>query len=192
MNPELQPPVAVVVARWRAAELRKWWSAHSAKVLGTLIVLMSILAVQRFAYEFWRLLWSTEFNGAIDLKILHQLVQSWFLGEPIYAQSQRADYPPASYVILWPFLGWLSVTSARWLWAVTIVPVLTWLTCSVVRESGASSRLERSFLVLMLVSSYATAITIGNGQLTLHVLPLLLTAMLLLARGRGCWRIDLL
>lgn len=191
MSPESQPCPAVVEARWAAAALREWWAAQGAKFLRALIVLMAILAAQRLAYEFWRLLWSTERTGAIDLKIFHHLVHSWFLGEPIYARLHFATYPPASYVILWPLVGWLDVTPARWLWAVITVPMLAWLAYLVVRESGASTRLERAFLVLMLLSSYATAITIGNGQLILHLLPLLLTAMLLLARGRACWRIDL-
>jgi hypothetical protein len=43
---------------------------------------------------------------------------AWFLDEPIYAVPQR-DLSSASYVILWPFLGWLEITPARWLWAVT-------------------------------------------------------------------------
>jgi len=191
MNPELQPPVAVVKARWCGAELREWWTAHGAKFLRALIVLMAILAVQRLAYGFWRLLWSTEPTGAIDLKLFNHLVHAWFLDEPIYARFHNATYPPASYVILWPFLGWLEITPARWLWAVTTVPVLAWLACLVVRESRASTRLECAFLVLMLLSNYATEITIGNGQLILHLLPPLMAAVLLLARGRACWRIDL-
>lgn len=192
MNPDVQSGATALGTRRRATEARKWWSAHSAAVLRTLIVLMSILAVQRLSYEFWRLLWSTEHKGAVDLKIIHHLAHAWFLGEPVYAQFRNATHPPASYAIAWPFVGWLEFTPIRWLWAIGIIPVLAWLAYLVVRESGASTRLERAFLVLMLLSSYATAVTIGNGQLILHLLPLLLTAILLLARSQGCWRVDLL
>jgi len=195
MNSDAQPPASAAppgVNRRTAAALRPWWAAHGATVLRAAIVLMALLAAQRLAYEFWRLTCSAERTGAIDLRILHQFVHRWFAGEPFYATLKNATYPPASLVILWPSHGWLDVTAARWLWAVTVVPVLAWLVYLIVRESGAATRLERWFLALTVLSAYGGAVAIGNGQLILHVLPMLVAATLLLARARACWRNDLL
>jgi hypothetical protein len=74
---------------------------------------MAVVAAVWLSYQFWRLLWQTAPSwrttptGAIDLKILHRLVQLWFVGQPVYPELPGALYPPASYAMLWPFLGWL-------------------------------------------------------------------------------------
>jgi len=55
--------------------------------------------------------------NAIDLKSRHDEVQRWFSGKPVYG-GVRATYPPQSFVLLWPFLGWMTLSAARWLWAI--------------------------------------------------------------------------
>jgi hypothetical protein len=95
-------------------------------------------------------------------------------------------------VLLWPLLGWLDFTPARWLWAVTSVATLGWLVYLIVRESGADTRLEYLFVALLALSMNATGVTIGNGQLIVHILPMLLCALLLLHRGPGRWNVRLL
>ncbi len=62
----------------------------------------------------------------------------------------------------------------------------------IVKESGAVTFLERSFIALIPVSMYATGAPIGNGQLIVHLLPALIAGLLLLYRGKGKWRDDLL
>ncbi len=47
-------------------------------------------------------------------------------------------------------------------------------------------------MALMLLSMNATGVTVGNGQLILHILPVLLTALLLLDQRRDEWGRDLL
>jgi hypothetical protein len=118
-------------------------------------------------------------------------VQRWFAGLPIYHESKTAVYPPASYVILWPFLGWLGFTPARWLWAITTVVGLYWLIHLILRESGAKTSFERLFVTLMPLSMYATGATIGNGQLIDHLLPVLIAGILLLQQRQGGWMMDL-
>jgi hypothetical protein len=100
--------------------------------------------------------------------------------------------PPATYAILWPLLGWLELTPARWLWVSTTLAALGWLIYLIVQESGADTPLERIFVALMPLSMYATGATIGNGQLSVHLLPLLVSGLLLLQRGQGGWHEDLL
>lgn len=153
---------------------------------------MGSVALVWLGYEAWRLLWQEGYWGAIDLRTYHGLIHDWFTGTPIYREARNAIHPPATYVILWPFLGWLSVTSARWVWAVTTLAALSWLVCLLVRESRATTPLERVFVALMPLSMYATGATIGNGQLIIHLLPALLYGLLLLDSRPSSWHTDLL
>ena len=84
---------------------------------------MSFLAATRLAYQFWRLLIDRNPNGAIDLRIVHELVYLWFKGEAL----KEIILLPATYALLWPFTGWLSFESSRWLWAVIYIASLAWL-----------------------------------------------------------------
>ena len=72
----------------------------------------------------------------------------------------------------------------RWFWAITAVPALAWLIYLVLSASGATSLLERIAVGLVPLSIYATNVTIGNGQLVLHLLPPLI-AGIVLANGQG-------
>lgn len=173
-----------------ALSLRSWWTEHQIGLLRLAIVLMSVAALFRLSNEFSRLLWEPGRTGAIDLKILHDLAQQWFSGRPVYSELKTATYPPASFLLLWPLLGWLPVTPARWLWAATTVPALGWLVYLVVRESGAATFLERTAVAMLPLSMYATSATIGNGQLIVHVLPPLVAGLLLLHHKRGEWPGD--
>jgi hypothetical protein len=58
--------------------------------------------------------------------------------------------------------------------------MLGWLVRLVVRESRADTPLERAFMALVPLSMYATGATIGNGQLTIHLLPPLVFGLMLL------------
>lgn len=155
------------------------------------IVLMTLTAIGWLGYEFWRLLWQPDPLGPIDLKQRHLEVRYWFNGNPVYESLPTAVYPPASYVLLWPLLGWLEGAAVRWLWAATTVAALAGLICLLVRESRASTLPERTFVALIPLSMYATGATIGNGQLGVHILPLLITALLML-RYAPSWKRDLL
>jgi len=174
------------------AVIRSWWAVHGTTLLRFVVALMTILALLKLGDEFRRLLWESGHSGAIDLRIFHDLVRRWFAGQPIYSELENAVHPPATYAILWPFVGWLALIPTRWLWAVTSVMALGWLAHLIVRESDADTRLERVFVVLMLLSMNATGVTVGNGQLIVHLLPILLVGLLLLQRRQCGWRRDLL
>jgi hypothetical protein len=156
-----------------------------------LIPLMVVIASIWLGYEFWRLLWQPFPPGAYDLGLRYQEVHQWFSGLPVYSEFESAAYFPASYVLLWPFLGWLEFTAARWLWAWTTLVSLVGLSSLASRESGAHASSERIFMILVPLSMYATGAAIGNGQLIVLLLPILLTGLLLLCRGSGRWREDL-
>lgn len=181
----------------RISVLREWWTRWSSKILGGAVVMMIFIALVWLGYQYWRFflrsppIWPSSPVGAVDLNLRHNEVQHWFAGSPIYHESKNAVYPPASYVILWPFLGWLGFTPARWLWAITTVMALYWLIHLILKESGANTPLERLFVTLTPLSMYATGAAIGNGQLIDHLLPVLIGGILLLQQKQAAWRMDL-
>jgi hypothetical protein len=182
----------------RISVLRDWWTRWSSKILGGAVVMMVFIALVWLGYQSWRLLlasppiWPSSPVGAVDLNLRQNEVQRWFAGLPIYHESKNANYPPASYVILWPLLGWLGFMPARWLWAITTVVALYWLIHLILRESGANTPFERLFVTLMPLSMYATGATIGNGQLIDHLLPVLIAGILFLQQKQWGWKTDLL
>jgi len=160
-----------------------------AMAIATLV--MAVVATGWLAYELWRLLWQPVPQGARDHVQRWWEVQWWFAGDVLYGILGTAVYPPASYLMFWPFMGWLDHTPARWLWALTSLAVLVILVRICVRESLATTRLERAFVACLPLSMYATGATIGNGQVTLHALTSLLAGLLLLRRPKAGWQLDL-
>ncbi len=167
------------------------WSRYRKAVLYVAILLMTIAAAHRLTNEFYRLLSEQGFTGAVDLKLRIKEVHRWFAGQPVY-DDISAIYPPATYAMLWPVLGWPSVEAARWIWAVTSVFALAWLTRIIIRESGATGRWEQVLVALLPLSIYPTGLVIGNGQLLVHLLPVILCGLLLLPDKSGNWKNDLL
>jgi hypothetical protein len=172
--------------------MRRWWSQHGTMILRVTVIYLVVAALEVLAGDLRRLVLEPSPAGAIDLKIFHELVYAWFAGEPVYGDAARGFYPPASYAILLPLLGWLEVPAARWLWAVTTAAMLASLGFLIVRESGADTHLERGFLVLLLLAANATGVAMGNGQLIVHLLPALLAGLLLVRQDRHRWGEDLL
>lgn len=152
------------------AELHAWSMPRHQTIFKIAVGLMTFLAILRLGYEFWRLVGMTSPEGAIDLHLRYQEVAAWFSKQAIYQDPSRAGYAPASYLMLWPFVGWLDFWQARWLWAATSTLALGGLICLVLKEIGAKTTLERSFWILILLSVYPVGITIGNGQLGLHIM----------------------
>lgn len=193
MDHSLQRPIKTGISI-----LRPWWDNHGAMALRLAVALMALVAFMWLGYEFWRLLWGSEPiwpsspTGAVDLKLRHEEVHHWFLGKPVYGTLPGAIYPPASYALLWPLLGWLDLTPARWLWAVMSVLALVWLIYLIIHESGADTPLESFFVALMPLSMYATGATIGNGQLIVLILPAILAGLLMLHRRQDRWSGELL
>ncbi len=161
--------------------------------LRVMVALMAPLGALKLGDELLRLVWRSGSTAAVDLKQRYGEVHAWFSGVPVYqVLSSTAAYPPATYPLLWPFMGWASIATARVLWAVTSAMALAWAALLISRESGADTRMERTFAVLTLLAVNQTGVALGNGQLILHMLPVLLTGVLLIQRGSGTWREDLL
>jgi len=174
-----------------------WRAGYNTTLLRYAVPLMAIAALVWLGYQFWRLLspappiWTSSPVGAVDMMLRHDEVHRWFSGRPVYSELKTAVYPPASFVLLWPLLGWLSVSPARWLWAVATVASLGWLIYLLVQESGADTPLERIFVALIPLAIYPTGAAIGNGQLIVLILPALVAGLIRIKRKRG-WREDIL
>ncbi len=170
-----------------AQTIRDWWLEHRTKLLRCALILMAVIAIMRLGYEFWRLIFDVCPPGANDLYTLYTLTHEWFSGRALVSM-----YPPASYPLLWLFYGWLSLGAARWVWALTSIALLAGFAILLIRVTKTDIRLERFFVVSFLLAIYPTAITIGNGQLTLHVIFPLLISILIVKERKGRWELDFL
>jgi hypothetical protein len=181
-----------MIASWPdpvVTSLRRWWHRHGSTLMVIAVACMVTAAVWRLSNELPRLLFAAD--GAFDLQLRHREVHRWFAGLEVYGDPERGDYPPASYVLLWPLLGWLALEPARWLWALTTIAALAWMGALNVREAGASGRAQVLLLALLPFSVYASSATIAMGQIINHTIPALLAGLLLLRREPR-WRTDLL
>ncbi len=192
--PRCKKPIELVnalVAGW-ATKIAPWvraqWSVHGRRLLILAAVYMGITGILRLRYAFLALTSIPE--EAIDLQSRYLEVHRWFAGLPLYGVVESADYPAASYVMLWPLLGWLPLESARWLWAASAAILLGALIYLVVRESAARTVPERLFMALLVLPMYATQLTIWLGQLGLHVIVPLAAGLVCLYRSRGAWWED--
>ncbi len=167
-------------------------SVRGKKLIELLIPILALAALIWLGYEFWRLLFQPYPPGAYDLVFRYREVQAWFAGIPVYSEFGGTGYPPATYTLLWPFLGWLELTEVRWVWAALMVGSLFWLIRLMIEESGAESLTEKIFISLVPLSTYATGAAIGNGQLIVFLLPALLTGLLTLYRRERSWGRDLM
>jgi hypothetical protein len=143
-------------------------------------------------YEFWRLLFQPVPAGAVDLLDRRGEVLSWFRGEQVYLSDgdgyRWAVYPPATYLMLWPALGWLPETAVRWLWAALTIAALVPLSLVSASAVGARTPAERRFLLCLPLAIYPTGACIGNGQLTIHVVLALIVGICALERQRDTVR----
>jgi len=164
-------------------------SFDSRRVLPWILVgALALAAVDRLVDGVRQLVWLS--TPPVDLAMRWHEVHRWFAGQPLYT-GLVGIYPPATYALLWPALGWLDLTPARWLWAVTTLAALGWFAYIVVRESETDSVAARCAVGLLPVSVYAARAVMVNGQFALHLLPPLLAGLLLLHRRRPSWGRDL-
>ena len=149
-------------------------------------------AVVCFADAFDELLRGTDVIDAFDVRMLYRLTQAWFAGDPLYSVYHKgANYPPASWLLLWPVFGWPSAGTARALWAGCHLAALLALA---VQGARAIRGLHPGLGLLLLVAPWSMpAIThaVSLGQTAVIVLPLAIGGILLAKESRADWRRDL-
>ncbi|MGD2148446.1 MAG: glycosyltransferase family 87 protein, partial [Anaerolineae bacterium] len=168
------------------------WTQYRPYVLGLVIAIMAAIACHRMTNNFSRLLVEDRFVAAIDLRFRYKELHHWFAGRTLYREVNTAVYPPASYAMLWPFLGYSSFTVVRWIWGGTSAAALAWLVYLFLRGSNAQPPVERVFVALLPLSTYPAAAAIGHGQLPMHALACMLTGVLLAWRAPPSWGRDVL
>jgi hypothetical protein len=157
------------------------------------VALMAVAACYRLPVEGARLVFEAPGRGAaMDLLLRYTEVREWFAGRPVYGVVESADYPPATYLLLFPFVHWPTPEIARILWALASAAALAALSLVTLRAMQPRNGAERAFAILLPLSMYATAATIRLGQMGVLLLPLLVIGTLALLQQPRSWRRDLL
>ncbi|MEM7793023.1 MAG: hypothetical protein AAF579_01050 [Cyanobacteria bacterium P01_C01_bin.118] len=174
-----------------APRLVALWSRYGQRLLQIGIGLMVVAAIWRLGLELPRLISGPGEVDAVDLISRHREVERWFAHLPVYGAIPNGDYPPASYPLLWPWVGWLSRGATRWFWAVTTLLMLGWLGWLGMRESRAATLWEKLFIALMPFALYPASAGIRVGQVATHLMPPLVLGLLLMRSSRKGWKRDL-
>jgi len=167
-------------------------SQYKAKHIVPAIALVVAAILSRLPYEFHRLLFSTTELAAIDLRQRYDEVLLWFSGEHVYSILNSAVYPPASYVMMRPFMDFSSWQLVRWIWAISSVVLLGFLIRLILKETSITTPLQKTFWSLFVLAHYSTGITIGNGQFTIHIMLALIACMILIVNSKNYWQKSIL
>ena len=119
---------------------------------------------------------------AIDLHERYIEVHEWMAGRPVYGVIHTAMYPPATYVMLWPFMGWTSLPVARVIWAGTCLLALVLLVRMAVVEGLARGWQFQLLVAAAAMSNYALSIAVSSGQLPLQSVLAMSAALLVAVR----------
>ena len=166
----------------RARALLRAWDRYGGTVLLLVCAHAVLTASLRLGYAFHLALVIE--GEPLDLLYRITEVRQWFSGLPVYGVLDQADYPPASYALLWPFVGWLSVPAARLVFGLTALASLVTIAWLSVRASGVAGRSTKAFAALFLLPFGAVQLAIWVGQLGLHVTASLMGAAALLLGTR--------
>ena len=175
-----------------SAAVRRLWAQWGQRGTTAAVVAMTLAVIPLVGHAIWRLVLDPSETAAFDLGLRVQVVHGFFAGDPVYKEINFAVYPPASQMLLWPFVGWVDFSVARWLWAGSSLACLLLLSRLLLREMGCEGFWRRAFVALLPLSLYPTAATIANGQLPIHLLPPLLAGCLLLKQQRSTLARDLI
>ena len=88
-------------------------SPVATKLYRVAVAIATVVAALRIGRGVWRLLRPSHPWDGGDLGMRWREVHAWFDGLPVYGQILTADYPPGSYTIFWPFLGWTDLDGGR-------------------------------------------------------------------------------
>jgi hypothetical protein len=170
---------------------REVWSRHGGTLRLVGVIYLGVAAVGKAAHAVPRLVRDLEPWSALDLRYRYGEVHAWFAGQPVYGVVDGAVYPPASHVILWPFLGWVSLDGARVIWAVTTLAAAGALAWLLFRAAAPASSRDRLLVAGLALAMYSLPIALYVGQMGMHVMAFAAFGAALLITGTG-WGRDLL
>jgi len=152
----------------------------------------AVLAVKTMTVTIPQALWGTGFYDGLDAAALHRLTHAWFAAEPLYSTYHRgANYPPATWLMLWPAFGWADLSTARMIWVVVTLLALGALAVICSRYSDVENPWARTCLLLAPFSMPSIAHVLQVGQTTVVALSLATAALLLVQRQTVSWGTDL-
>lgn len=169
------------------------WATAWGWLVGLSVLGVTGVALFRLIVELRRLIMRPfiENGAAIDLLTRYIEVLNWFSRRPVYGTIETADYPPATYVMLRPLLGYESLTVARLVWSFVTIVVLVALAVLVYRHVRLKDRRERWLVALLPLAMFSTAASLRFGQFGLHLLVLVMLGSVLLATRQRSWGRDL-
>jgi len=117
-------------------------------------------------------------QGGIDLQNRFYETEAWFQRKFVYGSFGDAVYPPATYSLLKVVFNILSWKVVKPLWYLASLASVAWFSRCLIQQSGAQTHREKLLIGLLPFACYSTGAALGNGQLVLFVLPLVLGAVL--------------
>jgi alpha-1,2-mannosyltransferase len=143
------------------------------------------------AYVVFAVVQKPPLHGFFDLQVYRGAVQWWLQGEPLYSfalDGKGFTYPPSAAALMVP-LTWLPAGPAAILVllasAAVVVLVTWWLVAPVAREHGASPWFAVALAVPVVLALEPIRLTLGEGQVNMFILALVLADVVALRRGRA-------
>ncbi len=155
-------------------------------------VLLAVSASTTLGPEFIRLTIGKGWAGANDLRVLYEDSREFVGGRPASPDPVRRVIPPAGHPVVYAFVGWLPWSVARLVWAMTQALALLVVIRTLLLSRGSRGLAATCCAVLLALGSTAVGTTIGNGQLGLHILVLVLVGIALSRREAPTLATDLL
>lgn len=157
--------------------------------LATLCV--SVVAIHRMRYALPHAVTDLAPWSAINVAYRHDELTRWFDGARIYDVSfGRLTYPPATYVFLWPILGWLPLDSARVLYVATTLMAAAIVALVAYRLTDRHPTSERLLIIAVIFACYPLQISVFLGHMPMQVVALVAVAAVILSRARPHWVTD--
>lgn len=172
------------------SRLNAWWERFGGAVIWVGVAYSVVAAVGRLRYAIPYLVTDVEEWAAVDFKYRYEEVARWFDGLPVYGALERLTYPPATYALLWPAMGWLPAGSARVVWLVTTLAAAAVMALVAYQMTEGRSRSVRMLAALLPFAAYPLQVTVFVGQLPMHVVALVAAGTLVLATRPASWATD--
>jgi hypothetical protein len=173
-----------------AAWVARAWERWSDPLIWAAVGYSVIAAVGHLRAALPHLLRDVEEWSAVDFKYRFEEVSRWFDGVSVYGALDRLTYPPASYALLWPFIGWLPLDAARVMWAVTTLAAAAVVAFVAYRATEGRALSLRVLAALLPFAAYPTQVTVYVGQLPVHVVALVALGAFVLWRVPIGWAGD--
>lgn len=181
--------VSASPASW-ADRLHAAWARWGRGVIYAGLACIAAATVVRLRFALPHALRDERAWSAVNLRFRMDEMARFFDGAQVYGYFHHLNYPPATYLMLWPIAGWLPRSGARVLWlASTVVASLT-LAAIAYRLTPESPRRERILVATLLFASYPFQISIFLTQFPIQSIALAAAGAFVLARGRPGWARD--